>query len=142
MSLSRILKEKVFILIKNRAKSISLIQLKPMNIKLLLNWLLNWVSIKIEINKINHSFQSKKFKIKITFKVYKLKKPLSVSSLLKLKKLMNKKWWKMKTLIFKNPRLKIALKNPEPVQTVIVVVKIMNSKIFYYLDLSFQNRSL
>jgi len=48
----------------------------------------------------------------------------------------------MKTLIFKNPRLKIALKNPEPVQTVIVVVKIMNSKIFYYLDLSFQNRSL
>lgn len=91
MSLSRILKEKVFILIKNRAKSISLIQLKPMNIILLLNWLLNWVFIKIEINKINHSFQSKKFKIKITFKVYKLKKPLSDSSLLKLKKLMNKK---------------------------------------------------
>lgn len=48
----------------------------------------------------------------------------------------------MKTLIFKNPRLKIALKNPEPVQIVIVVVKIINSKIFYYSDPLFQNRSL
>lgn len=36
----------------------------------------------------------------------------------------------MKTLIFKNPRLKIALKNPELVRTVIVVVKIINSKFF------------
>lgn len=142
MHLSRILKEKVFLLLKNRAKSILSIPARAVNIRLSIIWLLNWVFIRTKTSRDNCSFQSKKFKLKKINKVSKSRRLQSALSPLKRKKSMSRKWWKMKALIFRSLRHKIAPKNPELAPIAIAVVKIQSSNYLYYWDLWCQNRSL